>query len=363
MVIDVFFILMATFGFYFGYTFGMMRAALAAISLGAAILSAMYFTRTTAELIQETFEVTSPFLPFAAFLITLLVVLMLARIVTKLIEETITNKKFDVISQIIGGLMMSLLFTLLYSGLVVFFGQAHVIPLVFNDDVLLTHKDKNIELMSISVGDTIRPISMKSSSDSSFNFKNGAISFELDKIGTERYLAYINARNSSVLIGKKDTIRFISEYELQLHANNKEVCFCLGEVHLQAKNDSLYFDCTDELTASKSHTSFFYRYIEIIPRRGTYIMENMLPFVEKFFDYMKIALNKIEEGKQRPPKPIDTFSTEDNNSPDGRFEEQDVYDAPNEIPVESIPAADTITVEIEEENSSLETTDSTAYEG
>jgi uncharacterized membrane protein required for colicin V production len=347
---------MATFGFYFGYTFGMMRAVLAIISLGGAILSAMYFTRTTAELIKQTFEVTSPFLPFAAFLITLLVVLMMARIVTKLIEETITNTKFDTISKVIGGLMMSLLFTLLYSGLVVFFGQAHVVPLVFNDDVLLTHVDKDIKLMSISQQDSVNDIILNPKGDS-IPFKKGVIPFSIKKGTGKRYTPSINLSKPPILLTEQDSFYFTSKEELQLHANNKEVCFCLGPILLQTKNDSLYFDCTDKAEATKSHTSFFYRYIEVIPRRGAFVMENMLPFVETFFDYMKIALEKLEKGDQRPPKPINVFSTEDNNSPSGQLQEENVYDAPEEPPVEDLPQADSIVIKLEEQ------IDSTNHEG
>ena len=47
MAIDILFIIMAAFGFYFGYTFGLMKVALMVVSLGFATFSAMAFTPMT----------------------------------------------------------------------------------------------------------------------------------------------------------------------------------------------------------------------------------------------------------------------------------------------------------------------------
>jgi uncharacterized membrane protein YhaH (DUF805 family) len=62
-----------------------------------------------------------------AFALTLIVVLLAIRMFTRLFEESIDNKKFNRLSQFIGGVMISLVFTFLFSVLVKFFSAADVI--------------------------------------------------------------------------------------------------------------------------------------------------------------------------------------------------------------------------------------------
>lgn len=127
MAIDILFSMMVVFGFYFGYKFGLIRVVLYVISLLAAVAAAMRFTPMMEDMIRDTFEVDSVFLPFFAFLITLGAVLLLARVVVRLLEDVIDNRKFNIASQVIGGLLMCGVFAFLFSVLVTFFSEARVI--------------------------------------------------------------------------------------------------------------------------------------------------------------------------------------------------------------------------------------------
>jgi len=127
MGIDILFIIMAAYGFYFGYAFGLIKVVFFIASLIGAFIVAMYITPDTAQLIQVTLEVDSAALPFVAFIITIVGVMLVARIVFKLLEENIKNKQVGQVTQSIGGFLMSGLFIFLFSVLVTFFSAAHVI--------------------------------------------------------------------------------------------------------------------------------------------------------------------------------------------------------------------------------------------
>jgi uncharacterized membrane protein required for colicin V production len=127
MGIDILFIIMASFGFYFGYAFGLIRVVIFLVALIVALGIAMYVTPSTTLLIKQVLSVESPFLPFVAFLLTLVGVMLVARIVFKLMEETIKSKQVNQMTQGIGGFMMAGIFIFLYSVLVTFFSAAHVI--------------------------------------------------------------------------------------------------------------------------------------------------------------------------------------------------------------------------------------------
>ena len=337
MVIDIFFILMATFGFYFGFSFGLMWVVLLVFSLAFAALAAMRFTETTADLIGQTFEVESPFLPFLAFLVTLIVLLMMARMVAKFTEELISNERFDLISQIIGGLLMSLTFTLLYSVLVTFFGQAQVLNLIFNQEMYLNKDRKEAVLMAVDSQLEPNPKDIKDEDLRELRFGNLArkrtlparrkINFATRQAGKNRHKTTFAVVGKTVDI-EQDTFVFGSgKGETRVYLNNRLACFCEGNFWVMASSDTIHFVCQDEDLVSKSATSFFYKYIELIPRKGTIIMCEMLPFVKHFIDYMRVALDRLNKGRRRPKKAINTFDTEDeSNTTSGTLQEENVFD-------------------------------------
>jgi uncharacterized membrane protein required for colicin V production len=344
MAVDVLFIIMATFGFYFGFSFGLMKVVLAVLSLVSAVLAAMAFTPMTTNIIIETFQVDSVFLPFIAFLVTLLIVLMLARIVTKLIEETVDNKRFDIVSQIVGGLIMVFVFTLLYSVLVLFFGQARVIELVFNQEYQVTRAHTNPKLvvpakLGLGKPDTIY---LKIDGDhNTYRFapekkndkKSASLGIGFTPIQGNRYIGGIGTWD----ISPEDTVRVKSSGQLYLMVEDKINCFCDSTFLITSINDTMNFECLDDYLAAKSATSFFYKYIEVIPQRGTQLMKGVAPFIENFLDYMSVALERLDKGAQNNKNPINVYSGEENKEiilPVEEEEERPVDEAEVEAPEE-----------------------------
>ena len=323
MAVDVLFIIMATFGFYFGFSFGLMKVVLAVLSLMCAILAAMAFTPMTTNIIIDTFEIDSVFLPFVAFLVTLLIVLMLARIVTKLIEETVDNKRFDIVSQIVGGVIMGFIFILLYSVLVLFFGQARVIELVFNQGYKITKKDINPQLvvpgkLALSKPDTIYlkidddHTTYRFAPDKSNSEKPASLTIRFEPVPGNRYLGSIGSSVQQWDILPEDTVRIKSSGQLFLTVEKEIRCFCDSTFLVTSVNDTMSFECLDDYLAAKSATSFFYKYIEVIPQRGTQLMKGIAPFIEHFIDYMSVALERLDKGAKGNKAPINVYSGEDN---------------------------------------------------
>jgi uncharacterized membrane protein required for colicin V production len=324
MAVDVLFIIMAAFGFYFGFSFGLMKVVLTVLSLMTAVLAAMAFTPMTTNIIVDTFEINSVFLPFVAFFVTLLVVLMLARIVTKLIEETVDNKRFDVVSQIIGGLIMGFIFTLLYSVLVLFFGQARVIELVFNQKYQVTRTDLNPRLvvpavqMGLGTPDTIYlnidddHNTYRFAPNNKNKEKSTSLSIKFEPVQGNRYIGSIGSSIQNWDILPEDSVRVKSSGQLYLMIDKELSCFCDSTFLITSINDTMYFECLDDYLAAKSATSFFYKYIEVIPQRGTQLMKGVAPFIEHFLDYMSVALELLDKGVQKNKNLIKTYTGEEN---------------------------------------------------
>ncbi len=128
MAIDIFFGIMLIWGFIFGYVHGPIKVFLTLISVILSLLAAMRFTQLTAQLIRETFQTRSPYLPFLAFVITLVTVLFVGRILSKIIEEGfLKSARLSWIVQLISALLTSATFTFLFSVLVEFCIASEVI--------------------------------------------------------------------------------------------------------------------------------------------------------------------------------------------------------------------------------------------
>lgn len=353
MAIDILFIIMATFGFYFGFSFGLMKVALMVLSLCLAVLAAMAFTPMTTNIIIDTFEVNSVFLPFVAFLVTLLIVLMLARIITKLIEETVDNKRFDMISQVIGGLVMGLVFTLLYSVLVIFFGQAGVVKLIFNKEGKATFEDTEIQLVAsgkslgIAISDTI--YMRRDGDNNSYQFMSSeetgaaSLNFGFSRVMENEYMGFVrdNSQQWDMLPG--DTVHIRAKGQLYLMVEEEMRCFCDSSFLIESHSNTIHFQCTDDYLAAKSTTSFFYKYIEVIPQRGMQLMKGMAPFIKNFVNYMTIALERLDDKMQSKDSPINVYSKEDTKEAVQPVEEESLLEPEEEM-------SDTLNISIDTTN-------------
>ena len=285
----------------------------------------MAFTPMTTNIIMETFAVDSVFLPFIAFFVTLLIVLMLARLVTKLLEETLTNERFDILSRAVGGFLMAIWFSLLYSVLVIFFGKAGVFKLVFNEQAIVQPKDPAVRLgippKTIPTGtDTLY---MEHSADqnryvfgNNFAKKNVDVSLGLGFVpnGKNKFKAYVNKQGQDWTINEDDTITITGTSQLLLQQNKKMICFCDSSFQVHLEEDQLIFDCLDKDFSAKSIDSRLYPYIEQIPKRGTQLLKGFRPFIKKFSKYMGVAVERLQNEQKLPEQVIQTNSEKDNKT-------------------------------------------------
>lgn len=326
-IIDVLFVVMATFGFYFGFTFGLLKLALVLFSFLFATLAAMAFTPMTTNIIMETFAVDSVFLPFIAFFVTLLIVLMLARIVTKLLEETLTSRRFDILSRVVGGFLMVIWFSLLYSVLVIFFGRAGVLKLVFNERVTINSSHGVIRLgippKALPVGAPDTLYMEHSSNQKRYNFGNDStkqsnldisLGLGLLSTGKERFKGYISKVKKNWSILPADTILIGGTSQLIVQEDKNVICFCDSSFQIYLENNQLIVDCLDRTLSAKSPSSKFYPYIEQIPKRGTQLISGFRPFIDRFSEYMGVAVERLQNDKP-PPEQIINTNTGENNKP------------------------------------------------
>lgn len=95
MGVDIVFIIMVAYGFYFGYAYGLIKVVVFIISLILALGVSMYITPALSDLISLTIEIDSAFLPFVAFLVSVFGIMAIARIIFLLFDKNVTSKRVN----------------------------------------------------------------------------------------------------------------------------------------------------------------------------------------------------------------------------------------------------------------------------
>jgi hypothetical protein len=236
-----------------------------------------------------------------------------------------------------------------------FFGQARVIELVFNQNYEVTREQQSPKLVIPAKLGLGNPDTIYVNIDDDHNTylfapdeKNSkkpvSMNIWFEPVPGNRYLGHIGRADQDWGLSPEDSVRVKSSGQLYLMADGEMRCFCDSSFLVTSVNDSMRFECLDDYLAAKSATSFFYKYIEVIPQRGTQLMKGMAPFIKNFLDYMSVALERLDEGRQDNKNPINMYSGEDNK------------DAVQPVEEETQPQPSTKQVEDDTLNSSLDTT-------
>ncbi|MCG8329960.1 MAG: CvpA family protein [Chitinophagales bacterium] len=126
MVIDVVFIVMALWGFYLGFTRGIIRTIFTIISVVFGLMMAFRFGPDVTHLLERTLS-DNALMFIAGFLITFVGTMFIIRLFARFLEGALESANINFINQGIGGMFLSGLLILLYSVLLWFGDRSHLI--------------------------------------------------------------------------------------------------------------------------------------------------------------------------------------------------------------------------------------------
>lgn len=117
MAIDIICLIFAGYGFYVGYTKGIISTVLALVSYIIGAVAAMKFGPVAGDMLFESFPaITKP----GSFLLGVVLVLFLVLLLFKLVARGMTgfleSVNINVINQILGGIVSALFFVFVFSG-------------------------------------------------------------------------------------------------------------------------------------------------------------------------------------------------------------------------------------------------------
>ena len=126
MVIDIIFFISAAYGFYVGYSKGIIKTVFSTLSIILGLMAAMKFSPYMTSFLEDTFS-KSPLMFIAGFVVTFVGVMLLVRLLAKTVEGIFKTIKINAINKVAGGILMSGFFILLFSILVWFGNESKAI--------------------------------------------------------------------------------------------------------------------------------------------------------------------------------------------------------------------------------------------
>ncbi len=123
MMIDIFFAIIAGYGFFIGYSRGIIKTVLYVLAFFFGFVIAVKFAPSATDLLSRIFDQQSPMMYLAGFLLCLTLTIIFIRLMAKGLEGILQSANINVINQFFGGLLLASVLTLLYSGLL-WFGES-----------------------------------------------------------------------------------------------------------------------------------------------------------------------------------------------------------------------------------------------
>ena len=127
MVLDAFFFIIAGWGFFVGFSRGIIKTIFTLLSVIFGIIAAMKFGPATTRFLETAFDGDDKWLFFAGTLLSFVATMVLIRMTANGLENLLESANINIINKFAGGLLFAALLTLMYSITLWVGKQAHVV--------------------------------------------------------------------------------------------------------------------------------------------------------------------------------------------------------------------------------------------
>lgn len=123
MVIDILFALVFGYGFYTGFSKGILETVFKVFGYLIGAVAAIKFALPTQRFLEDVFNTENPTMYLLGLVLSFLLTILLVRLVANGFESVLERANINVINQIFGGLLVAGFMVLVYS-LLLYFAQA-----------------------------------------------------------------------------------------------------------------------------------------------------------------------------------------------------------------------------------------------
>src|SRR6266496_116989 len=115
MLLDIIAVIIVGFGFYRGFTKGLIITLFSLVAWMVGLFAALRLTDAGSASMRDWLDSTSPWIPIATFAIIFICVVILVILFAKLIDKIITVAQLGVWNKIAGGVLQAAFFLLVVS--------------------------------------------------------------------------------------------------------------------------------------------------------------------------------------------------------------------------------------------------------
>ncbi len=127
MGIDILFLICAGFGFFHGYTRGIIETVLTAFAYLFGLLAAFKLAPTVSGILTSIFNNDSALMLIVGFAVTFIGIIFIIRMIVNGLENILEVAYINIINQFAGGVLMAAFTVLIYSTLLWFTDEANLI--------------------------------------------------------------------------------------------------------------------------------------------------------------------------------------------------------------------------------------------
>ena len=129
MVIDIIFVITILYGFYLGYSKGIIQTVFTVLSIFFGLMAAFKFAEATTNFLEKALNNHNPLMFLAGFLLSFVVTMIIIRMIARGLEGVLKSVNINFINQLAGGILLGGVLVLLYSVLLWFGDQARLIDI------------------------------------------------------------------------------------------------------------------------------------------------------------------------------------------------------------------------------------------
>ncbi len=127
MIIDIIFLIIALWGFYQGYSRGIIKTVFTVFSIVFGLMIAFKLTPAATRFLETAFNTTNALTFIAGFLLVFVLTMIIIRMTARFLEKSLEAAQINIINKFAGGVLLLSIYTLIYSWLLWFGSQAHII--------------------------------------------------------------------------------------------------------------------------------------------------------------------------------------------------------------------------------------------
>jgi len=127
MAIDIIFVITMLYGFYLGFSRGIIKTVFTVLSIIFGLMAAFKFAPAMTDFLESASGNNNPLMLIAGFLLSFVLMMMLIRMIARGLEGILKTANINIINQLAGGILLSGVLILLYSVILWFGDQATLI--------------------------------------------------------------------------------------------------------------------------------------------------------------------------------------------------------------------------------------------